>query len=69
VKIFKHLYAVDHPLIDKYACDNVNNGIMKGLNSYDNIKSQAMNTHSEIEGNINNSKNSLAKKRYNFNIT
>ena len=41
---------------------------MNALNGYDNIKSQAMNTHSEIEGNINTLKNSLAKKRYNFNI-
>ena len=32
------------------------------LNGYDNIKSQAMNTHNEIEGNVNNIKNSLAKK-------
>jgi hypothetical protein len=69
VKLFEHIYSVAHPLIDKYACDNVNNGIMKALNSYDNIKSQAMNTHNEIEGNINNIKNSLDKKRYNFNIT
>ena len=41
---------------------------MGALNGYDNIKSQAMNTHNEIEGNINNIKNSLATKRYNFNI-
>ena len=68
VKLFKHVYSVAHPLIDQYAGHNVNNGIMKALNTYDNIKSQAMNTHNEIEGNINTLKNSLAKKTYNFNI-
>ena len=41
---------------------------MKALNRYDNIKSQAMSAHNEIEGNINTLKNSLAKKKYNFNI-
>ena len=63
VKLFKHVYSVAHPLINQYACHNVNNGIMKALNSYDNIKSQAMNTNSEIECNINNLKNSFAKKK------
>ena len=69
VKLFKHVYSVAHPLIDQYGGKALNNGIMNTLNTYDNIKSQAMNTHNEIEGNINNLKNSLAKKRYNFNIT
>ena len=68
VKLFKHIYSVAHPLIDQYGGKALNNGIMGALNGYDNIKSQAMNTHNEIEGNINNIKNSLAKKRYNFNI-
>ena len=68
VKPFKHVYSVAHPLIYQYAGHSVNNGIMKALNTYDHIKSQAMNTHNEIEGNINTLKNSLAKKRYNFNI-
>ena len=27
---------------------------MGALNTYDNIKSQAMNAHNEIEGNVNN---------------
>ena len=53
VKLFKHVYSVAHPLIDQYAGHGVNNGIMKALNTYDNIKSQAMNKHNEIEGNIN----------------
>jgi hypothetical protein len=68
VKLFKHVYSVAHPLIDHYSGKTLNNGIMGALNGYDNIKSQAMNTHNEIEGNINTLKNSLAKKRYNFNI-
>ena len=68
VKLFKHVYDAVHPILDQYGGQNVNNGIMKALNAYDNIKSQAMNTHNEIEGNINTLKNSLAKKRYNFNI-
>ena len=41
---------------------------MNALNGYDNIKSQAMNTHNEIEGNINTLKKGLARKSYNFNI-
>ena len=68
VKVFKHIYSMAHPLIDQYGGKALNNGIMGALNGYDNIKSQAMNTHNEIEGNINTLKNSLAKKRYNFNI-
>ena len=39
---------------------------MGALNGYDNIKSQAMNTHNEIEGNINSFKNSVAANRCNF---
>ena len=69
MKLFKHIYSVAHPLVDQYGGKALNNGIMGALNTYDNNKSQAMNTHNEIEGNINNLKNSLAKKRYNFNIT
>jgi len=69
VKIFKHIYAVAHPLVHQYGGKALNNGIMGALNGYDNIKSQALNTHNEIEGNINNIRNSLAKKRYKFNIT
>jgi hypothetical protein len=56
VKLFKHVYSAIHPIIDQYGGHNVNNGIMKALNGYDNIKGQAMNAHNEIEGNINNIK-------------
>ena len=42
-----------HPLVDQYGGKALNNGIMGALNGYDNIKSQAMNTHNEIEGSIN----------------
>ena len=68
VKLFKHVYGVVHPLIDKYAGNNVNKGIMNAINSYDTIKSHAMNTHTEVEQNINNLQNSLVKKKHNFNF-
>ena len=45
-----------HPLVDQYGGKALSNGIMGALNTYDNIKSQAMNTHNEIEGTINNIK-------------
>ncbi len=68
VKLFKHVYSVSHPLIDQYGGKALNNGIMGALNGYANIKSQAMNTHNEIEGNINNLKNSCSKEKIYFNI-
>ena len=41
---------------------------MKTLNTYDNIKSHAMNAHNEIDSNVNNLKNTLVKKKHNFNF-
>jgi hypothetical protein len=68
VKLFKHVYSTIHPLIDKYGGENLNQGIMKTLNTYDNIKSHAMNAHNEIDSNVNNLKNTLVKKKHNFNF-
>ena len=63
VKLFKHVYSVAHPLIDQYGGKTLKNGIMGALNGYDNIKSQAMNTHKEIEGNINTFKKGFSKEK------
>ena len=60
---FKLAYSAVHPLIDQYGGKALNSGVMGALNGYDNIKSQDMNTHNEIEGDINNIRNSLAKKK------
>ena len=64
--LFKHVYSAAQPILDQYGGHSVSSVIMKELNSYDNIKSQAMNVHTELEGNIHNLQNSLVKKRYNF---
>ena len=55
------MHGVVHPLIDKYAGDSVNKGIMNAINSHGAIKPHALHTHSEVEQNINNLQNSLVR--------
>lgn len=58
VKMFKQAYSIAAPLIDHYSGkDNgLHANIMRGLNGYDNIKSQAMEHHDRIGEHINTSK-------------
>ena len=50
----KQVYSIDAPLIDHYAGQNngLHANIMKGLNGYDTIRSQAMEHHDRHCDNI-----------------
>ena len=70
VRLFKHIYGAAQPIIDQYVGhnNNLNKNIIKALSGYDNIRSQAMETHDGIENNINNLRNNLAKRNIKFNF-
>ena len=58
------MYGVVHPLIDKYAGNSVNTGIMNAINSYEAIESHALNTHNEAEERVDNSQNSEGETQF-----
>lgn len=69
VKTFKHIYGALAPVLESYGINANNKHVMKALTGYDTIKSHVMEGHDRVMNDVNNVKNTLAKKNVKFDFT
>jgi hypothetical protein len=68
VKNLKTIYSVVSPILESYGVSMPHKNVMKALTSYDTIKSNVMQNHDKIVNDINNVRDTLAKKQVRFDI-
>ena len=70
VRVLKHVYGALAPVLDQYGVsNNVHGNVMKAISSYDNIRHQVVDAHTKGSDNVNQVKNSLAKKKIRFDFS
>ena len=69
VRTFKHTYGVIAPVLESYGINPANKTTMKALTGYDTIKGHVMEGHDRVINDVNNIKNTLAKKNVKFDFS
>ena len=69
VRTFKQIYGVIAPVLESYGLNPANKTTMKALTGYDTIKGHVMEGHDRVINDVNNIKNTLAKKNVKFDFS
>ena len=69
VRTFKQIYGVIAPVLESYGINPANKTTMKALTGYDTIKGHVMEGHDRVINDVNNIKNTLAKKNVKFDFS
>ena len=69
VKNLKTIYSVVSPILESYGVSMPHKNVMKALTSYDTIKSNVMQNHDKKVNDINNVRDTLAKKQVRFDLS
>ena len=72
VRIAKRVYSVLAPTIETFAgntnFNKLNKTIMNSVNTYDNMRSQVLDSHEQVHNNINNVVSGLKKAKVNIGL-
>ena len=66
VRTFKDVLGAVAPVLESYGVNPANQHVMKALSGYDNVRNQVMEGHERVMNDYNTVKDSLAKKKVNF---
>ena len=69
VRTFKHVYGALAPVLESYGVSPGNKHVMNALTGYDTIRGHVMEGHDRVANDVNNIKNTLAKKNVKFDFS
>ena len=69
VRTFKQIYGLIAPVLEAYGVNPSNKTMMKALIGYDTIKGHVMEGHDRVINDVNNIKNTSAKKNVKFDFS
>jgi hypothetical protein len=69
VRTFKQVYGAIAPVLESYGVNPGNKTMMEALTGYDTIRGHVMEGHDRVINDVNNIKNTLAKKNVKFDFS
>jgi hypothetical protein len=69
VRTFKQVYGAIAPVLESYGVNPGSKTVMKALSGYDTIRGHVMEGHDRVANDVNNIKNTFAKKNIKFDFS